>query len=67
VLDILSFAPAQVQPVPQIARSSRVGFLSGLVSVEGAMIALIDHRHLLGEPGQGADAAIPAATPPAAA
>src|ERR1035438_6797845 len=31
VLDILSFEASQVQAVPQIARSSRIDFLSGLV------------------------------------
>jgi purine-binding chemotaxis protein CheW len=47
VLDILSFEAAQVQPVPQIARASRVDFLSGLVTIDGTMIALIDLPNLL--------------------
>src|SRR5215510_10759059 len=47
VLDIVSFEPAQVQPVPRIAQASRVDFLSGLVTVDGAMIALIDLNNLL--------------------
>jgi purine-binding chemotaxis protein CheW len=47
VLDIVSFDATQVQPVPQIAQESRVDFLSGLVTVDGAMIALIDLRDLL--------------------
>lgn len=47
VLDIVSFENAQVQPVPRIANSSRVSFLSGLIMVEGAMIALIDLPNLL--------------------
>ena len=36
VLDIVSFEPTQVQPVPRIAQASRVDFLSGLVTVDGA-------------------------------
>src|ERR1700689_198934 len=47
VLDILSFEASQVQPVPQIARASRVDFLSGLVTIDGTMIALIDLPNLL--------------------
>jgi purine-binding chemotaxis protein CheW len=47
VLDIVSFEGAKVQPVPQIAGSSRLGFLSGLVTIDGAMIALIDLPNLL--------------------
>jgi purine-binding chemotaxis protein CheW len=50
VLDIVSFDPSQVQPVPRIAQGSRTDFLSGLVTVESAMIALIDLRHLLSSP-----------------
>jgi purine-binding chemotaxis protein CheW len=47
VLDIVSFEATQVQPVPRIAQASRVDFLSGLVTVDGAMIALIDLHNLL--------------------
>jgi purine-binding chemotaxis protein CheW len=47
VLDIVSFESSQVQPVPRIANSSRVSFLSGLLRVEAAMIALIDLPNLL--------------------
>ena len=46
VLDIVSFDASTVQPVPQTANTARVEFLSGLVTVEGAMIALIDLPHL---------------------
>ena len=49
VLDILSFEANQVQPVPQIARSSRIDFLSGLVTIDGTMIALVDLPNLLSE------------------
>jgi purine-binding chemotaxis protein CheW len=48
VLDIVSLDQSQVQPVPRINNASRVNFLSGLVTVEGAMIALIDLRNLVG-------------------
>ena len=47
VLDIVSFEPSQVQPVPRIANSSRISFLSGLVTIESGMIALIDLPNLL--------------------
>ena len=49
VLDILSFEASQIQAVPKIARSSSVDFLSGLVTLDGAMIALIDLPNLLSE------------------
>ena len=47
VLDIVSFDRDGVQPVPVVARSSRVRFLSGLISIENTMIALIDLPALL--------------------
>jgi purine-binding chemotaxis protein CheW len=47
VLDIVSLDESEIQPVPRIARGSRADFLSGLVTVEGAMIALIDLPSLL--------------------
>src|SRR6266852_4234970 len=59
VLDILAFEASQVQPVPQIARSSRIDFLSGLVTIEGTMIALVDLPNLLAEQCAGADSANP--------
>jgi purine-binding chemotaxis protein CheW len=49
VLDIISFEAAQVQAVPRVTAASRMDFLSGLVMVEGAMIALIDISNLLSE------------------
>ena len=42
VLDIVSFEPSQVQPVPQIEDSSPAHFLSGVVTTEDSMMALID-------------------------
>ena len=47
VLDIVTFEPAQVQPVPRIAQASCVAFLSGLAMFGGVMIALIDLNNLL--------------------
>jgi purine-binding chemotaxis protein CheW len=47
VLDIVSFERGDIQPVPAVARSHRARFLSGLVTVESTMIALIDLVHLL--------------------
>src|SRR5262249_49949227 len=47
VLDIVSLDESQIQPVPRIAQASRVEFLSGLVTIEGAVIALIDLPNLL--------------------
>jgi purine-binding chemotaxis protein CheW len=47
VLDIVSFEASQVQPVPRTASDAEVEFLSGLVTVDNAMIALIDLGNLL--------------------
>jgi purine-binding chemotaxis protein CheW len=47
VLDIVSLDASQIQAVPHIAQASRVEFLSGLATMEGAMIALIDLPKLL--------------------
>jgi purine-binding chemotaxis protein CheW len=47
VLDIISFEASQFQPVPRVAQGSRADFLSGLVTVDGGLIALIDLPKLL--------------------
>src|SRR4029079_15861547 len=47
VLDIVNFEPAQVQPVPRVTQNARMDFLSGLVTVDAGMIALIDLPNLL--------------------
>jgi purine-binding chemotaxis protein CheW len=47
VSDIISFEPSQIQPVPRVSRNSRCEFLAGLVTVDTAMIALIDLANLL--------------------
>ena len=49
VLDIVSFDQSEVQPVPRVSADTQMAFLSGLVTVEGAMIALIDLANLLSE------------------
>jgi purine-binding chemotaxis protein CheW len=58
VLDIVGFNASQIQPVPRIAQGSRSDFLSGLVTIESGMIALIDLSRILSMPsGDGADIA----------
>ena len=47
VLDIVPVEASQIKPVPRIANSSRVNFLSGLVTTDSGMIALIDLPELL--------------------
>ncbi|ARQ02017.1 chemotaxis protein CheW [Pseudorhodoplanes sinuspersici] len=47
VLDIVAFETSQMQPVPQVSRNSRTEFLSGLLTIEGGMIAMININHLL--------------------
>jgi purine-binding chemotaxis protein CheW len=55
VLDIISFEASQVQALPRVTAASRADFLSGLVTVDGAMIALIDISNLLSEAAAAAD------------
>jgi purine-binding chemotaxis protein CheW len=47
VLDIVALEVSQIQPVPRISQASRAHFLSGLVTIESGMIALIDLSHIL--------------------
>ncbi len=66
VLDIVALEPSRIQPVPRITQASRADFLSGLVTIESGMIALIDLSHILSASiGEGAD--VGAARPQAAA
>jgi purine-binding chemotaxis protein CheW len=58
VLDIISVEAAQIQPVPQVSRSVRADFLSGLVTVDETMIALIDLGRLLSEQPDVVNAAV---------
>jgi len=56
VLDIVSLDKNKIQPVPRTAQSETLDFLSGLMTIEGAMIALIELRHLLSmQDGSDAD------------
>src|SRR5438552_1214578 len=50
VLDIISFDPAKIKPVPKVAQTGRLDLLSGLVTIDGAMIALIEMSNLLTAP-----------------
>lgn len=47
VLDIVSLDATQIKPVPRVAQGQRLNFLSGLITTEDAMIALIDLPNLL--------------------
>jgi purine-binding chemotaxis protein CheW len=49
VLDIVSVEASQVQPVPHVSRASKANFLSGLVTIDSTMIALISLNNLLAE------------------
>jgi purine-binding chemotaxis protein CheW len=42
VADIISVSTSDIQPVPQLDQSGAAGFLTGLVTVEGRMVALLD-------------------------
>src|SRR5262245_14655952 len=58
VLDIVAINASRIQPVPRVAQASRTEFLSGLVTIESGMIALIDLSHLLSKSvGDGVDIA----------
>jgi purine-binding chemotaxis protein CheW len=47
VLDIIAVDASQIQPVPKASQNVGAAFLSGLVAVDHAMIALIDLKTLL--------------------
>src|ERR1700740_136623 len=47
VLDIVSLDETQIKPVPKVAQAQRMSFLSGLITTEAGMIALIDLPNLL--------------------
>ncbi len=42
VADIITIASGSIQPVPELERKVDTGFLSGLVTVDGRMVALLD-------------------------
>ena len=45
VADILAVSADDIQPVPQLEHAG-AGFLAGLVTVEGRMVALLDLDHV---------------------
>ncbi len=49
VLDIVSVEANQIQPVPRTAQAESTDFLSGLVTHDNTMIALIDLPNLLAD------------------
>jgi purine-binding chemotaxis protein CheW len=62
VSDIVSVDVGQIQAVPRVAQSTRIDFLAGLVTIEGAMIALIDLPNLLAMQAEDADSSSAPAT-----
>src|SRR5262249_37215394 len=57
VLDIVNVNAEQIQSVPQVTRSAGIEFLSGLVTIESTMIALINLDNLLAGQNEGDAAA----------
>ena len=55
VLDIVSVDAAQIQKVPRTGHGEQTDFLSGLVTHDSVMIALIDLPNLLSVQGAGAE------------
>jgi purine-binding chemotaxis protein CheW len=55
VLDIVSVDASQIQPVPRTAQGETTDFLSGLVTHDNTMIALIDLPNLLSVQDDAAD------------
>jgi purine-binding chemotaxis protein CheW len=47
VSDIISVEPAKIKQVPRVALGTRLEFLSGIVTIDNAMIALINLGNLL--------------------
>ncbi|CAA7618186.1 chemotaxis protein CheW [Magnetospirillum sp. UT-4] len=46
VADIITVSSADIQPVPELERNEHASFLTGLVTVDGRMVALLDLHHL---------------------
>lgn len=58
VADILTVAPETIQPIPELEHAHHSETLSGIVAVDGRMVALLDLPQLLhahGTPSQAAD------------
>ncbi len=47
VADIITATADDIQPIPQLQADDRSGFLTGLVTVEGRMVALLDLDRVL--------------------
>lgn len=50
VLDIVAFETGKIQAVPKMVQSARAGFLAGLVTLDGNLIAIVDLPSLLSIP-----------------
>ena len=50
VSDIISVDPSKIKPVPKVAQAARLDFLSGIVTIDKAMIALIELPNVLTSP-----------------
>lgn len=61
VADIITVSTEAIQPIPQLDHGSATGFLTGLVTVEGRMVALLDLDRLFDFDALGDLAAIAAA------
>jgi purine-binding chemotaxis protein CheW len=46
VADIITVAAADIQPIPELEGMDHATFLTGLVTVDGRMVALLDLHHL---------------------
>ncbi|HZP79530.1 MAG TPA: chemotaxis protein CheW [Pseudolabrys sp.] len=55
VLDIVSVDAKQIQPVPRVSQNAHLDFLSGLVTIDNAMIALISLPQLFSTIGPTLD------------
>jgi len=60
VSDIVSVEPANIKPVPAVAKMSGAGFLSGLVNIDDAAVGLIDLDSILSTAAVAADDNSPA-------
>ncbi len=60
VSDIISVDPPKIKQVPKVVHSDRLDFLSGIVTADAAMIALIDLPNLLSASPLGMESGPPA-------
>ncbi|OAN54584.1 chemotaxis protein CheW [Paramagnetospirillum marisnigri] len=47
VVDIVTVAATDIQPIPEMDHRQHCSFLAGIVSVEGRMVVVLDLHHLL--------------------